>query len=216
MRKEVFGRVHLLCDLFPGLNAPVRFSEVLSEQELTVFGDFTCLNTTIKLSDMQHVEKLLTAAVSRDTGLLVGFNEQVYSIRNNKNVWQTLQKAYEKIIAHELTGTYPLPSLKLSEKFLLKNSQKFHHQLHQVIHHVLEQNDIFFDDEQLDEGLVVFLHSQMANKAFYYADHNGKKCDEYANCFEELCRHFDRERFVQMLKEISSDQLKNLLKPFSA
>jgi len=230
MREELLSGISRLCLLFPPLRPCIRYSEVLSQEEVDLFAafvnghvsrilhDFSAPEAEHQLSlllkgsfglsrihsrDVLFVENLLSAASGNDTSFSQDLRGSVDFLRSNRKLWWCLHNAYEKIVKNNLVDTCPLVVSKTPfiERFIpgLHNFQEFHKLFHESIHCVLEENWIYFNDEALDEGLVVYLHQQVFGKnvcSMHYVGEKGEQCS--------------KDNFIYCLKNMSATELKAL------
>ncbi len=141
----------------------------------------------IRAEDVQHVESILAAA-GNDNSISPEMRDIADFLRNHKKLWWSLHDTYEKIVKQHLIGTCPLVVAKplLLDRVLpfgrrMHRFQEFHKLFHESIHYVLEENGIRFNDSDLDEGLVTYLHQQVMGDAVRYFHYTGEEGERYVN-----------------------------------
>jgi hypothetical protein len=171
----------------------------------------------IHSNDVVFVETLLAAASGSDTILTHELRDCVDFLRSHKAVWWSLHRAYEKIVKNHLVGTCPLVIAKppLIDRILpfgrrVHRFQEFHKLFHESIHYVLEDNGLFFGDENLDEGLVTYFHEQVMGKPVCYMHYNNEEGERYleaAKLFEKLLGRYPRSAVVPLLKSMKREDV---------
>lgn len=168
----------------------------------------------IRPADVLYVESLLASASGRDNLVSSEFQDVVLFLREHKSLWWSLHNAYEKIVRNNLIGTSPLVVAKppfFAGLFGLHKFEEFHKLFHESIHCILEDNGICFNDEALDEGLVVFMHQQVMGKhtcSLHYAGRDGSRYLKYAERFERFCQKHPRCMLLHLLKGMSVEEIK--------
>lgn len=155
MRDALLRGISRLCLLFPPLKPNIRYSEVLSQDEIDLFAAFVNGSiqnimknydskeqehqiskllrystglSKIKKEDIIQIENILSAASSQDTNISPEIKNAVEYLRNNKKTWWSLHNAYEKIVKNNLANTCPLATAKLP---ILDRLLPFGSRLHQ-------------------------------------------------------------------------------------
>ncbi|VVB81373.1 Uncharacterised protein [uncultured archaeon] len=174
----------------------------------------------IKQEDVIFIENILSAASSKDTNITPEMCEVIEFLRSNKKIWWNLHDAYEKIIKNHLVNTCPLVIAKarLIDRIIpfgirMHKFQEFHKLFHESIHYLLEENNVCFHNEELDEGLAVFLHQQVMGKntcAMHYIGEKGEKYLKNAEFFEKLLSKYPRITFIPIIKHSKIKELKTL------
>ncbi|MBW2969721.1 hypothetical protein KY319_01220 [Candidatus Woesearchaeota archaeon] len=209
MREKLTSAIKRLCWLFPQLKPNIKYSEVLTQEEIDVYTAFVNghiqeiikehkrkqLDIYLKGStgipkihkeDVKYIASLLTAATSNENNKKTEDYELVNFLRENRKIWWKLYNTYDKIIKNRLIGTCPIATAKIPfiEKILpfgtkLHRFQEYNKLLHESIHCLLEENGICFHNKQLDEGLVVCLHRKITGKTKCQFHYTGEEAEKY-------------------------------------
>jgi hypothetical protein len=137
MRDALLKGIQKLCWLYPQLHVSIKYSDVLSQDDVDVFAAFVnghvesvirnfptdeaeqerqlgvFLKGSTGLSridskDIIFVEAVLAAAAGRDTSISPEQRDLVDYLRSHRNIWWALHGAYEKIVRNNLVNTCPL------------------------------------------------------------------------------------------------------------
>ncbi len=137
MRDELFKAVWRLCELFPQLRPAIKYSEVLSQEDVDLFAAFANGHvqqvlhdfptdekaqdervslflqgstglSRVREADVQLVSSILTAASGNDTSISPDMRDLVDFLRAHKRIWWSLHGAYEKIVKNNVVGTCPV------------------------------------------------------------------------------------------------------------
>jgi hypothetical protein len=240
MREKLLKGIEKLCWMFPQLKPSVRYSEILSQDEVAVFAAFvnghvqkildknqagedelsvlfasSCGISRIRNKDVVFVGSLLSAASGRDMG--IGRSALVDFLRAHRQVWWSLHNAYSKIVKNELVNTCPIAVLPrpFVSRILPFGSKahdfnEFHKLFHESLHFVLEDAGICFNDEELDEGLVTYMHQQVMGKSAcsrHYTGDEGRKYLEYASVFEKAFGTYPRSGVIPVLLRLKGSTI---------
>lgn len=170
----------------------------------------------VREDDVVYVGSLLAAASGKDQGLSPDERDVVDFLRDNVTWWRWLYDAYDRVVKQGVIGTCPLvvaqePAVLRVVPLLgsVHRYQEYHKLLHESIHYVLDENGIAFHDPELDEGLVVYLHEQVAPSVrhFHYVGDEGRKYVESAEVFRKLLKKYPRSAVVPILKRLAREGL---------
>jgi len=166
--------------------------------------------------DVLFIASLLSAASGRDDGLDPSSRQIVDFLRENRQYWVWLHEAYEKIVNNHAAGTCPLVVAKMPKLLhavpfagMLHRYQEFHKLFHESIHYVLEQQGISFDDHDLDEGLVVYLHAKVTPsvKYLHYSGDEGRRYVKNAELFNKLLDKYPRSAVIPALQHLTREDV---------
>ncbi len=181
-------------------------------QEAELSAPCFCGVSKIHHRDVVLVGSLLSAASGKDTGISPEMRDMVDFLRVHRQIWWSLHGAYTKILKGNLLGTCPLttspPTFFDFVPFFSKTheSHDFHRLFHESIHFVLEENGICFGDEEIDEGLVTFLHEQVMGRQvclLHYKGEEGKKYLRYSSVFEDALSPYPRSAVIPVLQRLN-------------
>lgn len=137
MREKLLAGVERLCALFPPLKSNIKYSEVLSQEQLDVFSAFAGGKvdnifskfygddkeiflqisallegstgvSRIRKSDVLRVESLLSASSSNDMSIPPDMRDVVDFLKDNRSILWNLHNAYEVIVSNDLVDTCPI------------------------------------------------------------------------------------------------------------
>ncbi|MBW3016634.1 hypothetical protein KY309_03430 [Candidatus Woesearchaeota archaeon] len=136
MREKLTSAIKRLCWLFPQLKPNIKYSEILTQEEIDVFAAFVNghiqqiitehnqrkqLDLYLKGStgipkihkeDVKFIASLLTAATSNEKNIKTENYEVVNFLREHRKIWWKLYNTYDKIIKNRLTGACPIAIAK--------------------------------------------------------------------------------------------------------
>lgn len=222
MREELLKNIEKLCWLFPQLKPSIRYTEELSKDEIDAFKALTYNSTKgifglsqtchygmhrIRQQDVLFVESALSAASGNDLGISQEMHNLIEILQKHPKTLQHLQNAYTKILKNELVNTCPFVfSEQPFFNRILGDTKEFHDCFHASIHFLLEEAGICFGDEEIDEGLVTYLHKQvLGNEAIkHYNDEQGRKYLNYANVFEQTISKYPRNAILPVIMRLKT------------
>lgn len=210
MREQIDAYVRKLCWLYPQLKPVVRWSQMLSQDEVSVFAAFAAghvdklvneyrdekvaelLRGVIGMSaiephEVEYVKSLVSAAKGSSDGMAPHVRAVVKFLQENPNVLEKLSSVCSKIEENALVGSVPLASRHLGVSKIvfgaLNEFEETHRLVHEAIHFLIENAGIKIDDEQSREGLVVFLHEQVAPfvRHVHYVGDEGERYVSFAD-----------------------------------
>lgn len=137
MRDDLVKGIARLCELYPGLDSSIRYSDKLSQEQVDVFSAFVNGHvervlkefmtdesvqsskisallsgstgvSRIRAKDVLFVESLLSSASGSDSGISPEMRDLVDFLRSHKSIWWALHDSYECIVKSNLVDTCPL------------------------------------------------------------------------------------------------------------
>ena len=165
----------------------------------------------IRSQDVMLIESILAAAAGRDSSLSSELRDVIGFLRGNRRLWWSLHNSYEKVVKNNLIDTFPLVvgQPKAFERIRLFASKMhgFHKLFHESIHYVLEENSVRFNDSELDEGLVAYLHGQVMGKKVCHLHYTGEERQHLKNAgmFERVLNKYPKSAVIPLIKSLKED-----------